>query len=395
MNFRRRTIIMKIKTIKTIRSIRNLSGKTVLLRADLNVPIEKKRVKSDHKIAAVLPTIRYLMRREAKIIVITHVNKGVSAKPIARRLSELLGKKILFVKECVGLKAESAVRGMAPKDAIFLENLRFDSGEEKNDRKFAKSLSAHADVYVNDAFAASHREHASVCAVKKYLPSYAGLLMEKEILNLNRVLNPKQPLISVIGGSKIQTKISFIKKLAEKSEKILIGGALANNFIAARGFEIGKSIADQSGVKIAGLLMKKCKNIILPVDAIAAENMRGKNAQAKPVSRLEKNDIILDIGPRTIGLFASFIKKANSIIWNGPMGYFENARFKHGTMCVARCIASMSGGRAFGVIGGGETVEALRMTKMQDDVDWISTGGGAMLAYLAGEKMPGLKGMMK
>lgn len=383
---------MKIKSIK---SIKNLSGKIVLLRVDLNVPIEKNLIKSGHKIIAVLPTVRYLSRHNAKIIIITHIGKNKTAKPVSKRLSDMLGKKILFISQCCGEKVEEAVKKMAPKDIVFLENLRFNPGEEKNDWKFAKSLARPADIYVNDAFAASHRDHASVSAVKKYIPSYAGLLLEKEILNLNKILNPKQPLISIIGGNKIKTKISFIKKLAEKSEKILIGGALANNFIAAHGFEIGKSMADKDSAETAEKLVKKYKNIILPVDAVTAEKINSKNCEVKPVSQIRKDDIILDIGPRTIRLFASFVKKAGTIIWNGPLGYFENEHCKHGTMAIARLIASMSTGRAFGAVGGGETVQALKMTKMENDVDYVSTGGGAMMAYIGGEKMPGLKGIVK
>lgn len=383
---------MKIKSIK---SIKKLSGKIVLLRVDLNVPMEKNLIKSDYKIIAVLPTVRYLLRHNAKVIIITHIGKNKTAKPVSKRLSDMLGKKILFISQCVGKKVEEAVKKMGPKGIIFLENLRFNSGEEKNDGKFAKLLARPADIYVNDAFAASHRDHASVSAVKKYLPSYAGLLLEKEILNLNKISKPEQPLVSIIGGNKIKTKISFIKKLAEKSERILIGGALANNFIAAHGFEIGKSMADKDSMKTAEKIARKYKNIILPVDAVTAEKINSENCEIKPVSQIRKDDIILDIGPRTIKLFASFIKKARTIIWNGPLGYFENEHCKHGTMAMARFVASRSTGHAFGVVGGGETVQALKMTKMENDVDYISTGGGAMMAYIGEEKMPGLKGIVK
>ncbi len=383
---------MKIKSIK---SVKNLSGKTILLRVDLNVPMENSRVKSDHKIIAVLPTIRYLLRHNAKIVIATHIGKNKTARPAAKRLSELLGKKILFISQCAGNKVEGVAGKMKMKDIVFLENLRFNPGEEKNDKKFAKLLARPADIYVNDAFAASHRDHASVSAVKKYLPSYAGLLLEKEILNLNKILKPKQPLVSIIGGNKIKTKIAFIKRLAEKSEKILIGGALANNFIAAHGFEIGKSAVDQGSIKIAGKLVKKYKNIILPVDVITAKKINSKNCEVKPINQVGKNDIILDIGPLTVKLFVSFIRKANTIIWNGPLGHFENEHCKHGTMAIARFVAERSTGHAFGVAGGGETVEAIKITKMENDIDYISTGGGAMMAYIGGEKMPGLKGIIE
>ncbi|MBI4779313.1 phosphoglycerate kinase [Candidatus Falkowbacteria bacterium] len=383
---------MKIKSIK---NAKNLSGKIVLLRADLNVPMKNGLIKSDYKIVATLPTVRYLLRHNSKIIITTHLNKGNSAEPAAKRLARLLGRKILFINKFSVGKIKKAVEKMENKDMIFLENLRFNSGEEKNDKKFAKSLAGLADIYVNDAFAVGHRKHASLSAIKKYLPAFAGLLLEKEILNLNKILKPKQPLISIIGGAKIKTKIALIKKLAKMSLRILIGGALANNFIAAHGFKIGKSLVDKTGIKIAAELAKKHKNIILPVDVMVAKKANGKNIEVKPVNKVAKDDIILDIGPRTIKLFVSFIRQANTIVWNGPMGYFENERFKHGTLSIARFVATRSTGRAFGAVGGRETIEALKMTKMENYIDWVSTGGGAMLTYLGGEPMPGLKGIVK
>lgn len=388
-------ILTSFMKIKSIRNVKNLAGKIVLLRADLNVPIEGGLIKSNYKIVTILPTIRYLLRHNAKIIIATHIGKDNTAKPIAKRLGELLGEKILFIDESVGHKVEKAAAKMTAKDIIFLENLRFNHGEEKNDKKFARRLASSADIYVNDAFAVSHRNHASVSAIKKYLPSYAGLLLEKEILNLHKILEPKEPLVSIIGGAKIKTKIALIKKLAKMSFKVLIGGALANNFIAAHGYKIGKSLSDKASIKIAAELAKKCKNIILPVDVIVAKKINSNNIEVKPVNQVDKDDIILDIGPRTIKLFVSFIKQANTIVWNGPMGYFENEHFKHGTLSIGRFVAARSTGSAYGVVGGGETIEALKMTKMGNYVDWISTGGGAMLTYLGEEKMPGLKGIVK
>ncbi len=381
--------------IKSIRNIKGLAGKTILLRADLNVPIKNDQIKNDFKIIAILPTLRYLLRHNSKIVIITHVDKKNKAEPIAEKLAHILGHKILFINECVGERVKSAIKKAENKSIIFLENLRFNPGEEKNEKKFAKSLAQLADIYINDAFAVSHRNHASVSIIKKYLPSFAGPLLEKEILNLNKVLNPKQPLISIIGGAKIETKIALIKRLARKSQKVLIGGALANNFIAAHGFEIGNSMADKGSIKIAVALSKKYKNIILPIDVITAKSIKSKIVEVKPVNQVSKDDIILDVGPQTIKLFVNFIRHANTIIWNGPLGYFENEHFKHGTLSIARFVATRSSGKAFGVVGGGETIEALKMSKMEDYIDWISTGGGAMLTYLGGEKMPGLKGIAK
>ncbi|MDD4271762.1 MAG: phosphoglycerate kinase [Patescibacteria group bacterium] len=384
--------------IKSIRNIKNLAGKIILLRADLNVPIKSGRIKDDFKIVAALPTIRYLLRHNCRVIVATHLGKGDKAdsvKPLADRLGRLLGKKTRLVKNYLGEAAIAEIKKIREKEVIVLENLRWQKGEGKNDKKFARSLAALADIYVNDAFAVSHRNHASLAVIKKYLPAYAGLLLEKEVLNLHKILAPKPPLISIIGGAKIQTKIALIKKLAKKSYRVLIGGALANNFIAAHGFKIGKSLADKASIKIAAELARKYKNIILPVDVLVAKKINSASYKVKPVNQVEKDDIILDIGPRTVKLFISFIKKANTITWNGPMGYFENKHFKHGTLAIARFVATRSTGQAFGAVGGGETIEALKMTKMENYIDWVSTGGGAMLAFLGGEKMPGLKGIVK
>ena len=375
--------------IKSIRQVKNLAGKIVLLRADLNVPIKGGKIKDDYKIVAVLPTVRYLLRHNCRLLIATHLGnglKGETTKPIADRLGRLLGKKVA---------GREKIAKMENKQVVMLENLRWHKGEEKNDKKFARDLAALADLYVNDAFAVSHRAHASVAAIKKYLPSYAGLLLEKEILNLAKILEPKQPLISIIGGAKIETKISLINNLAKKSHRLLIGGALANNFIAAHGFKIGKSVADRPSVRTAAQIIKRHKNIILPVDVVAAKSVKSGNARVLPVAKVGASDMILDIGPKTVRLFVSYLRKANTIIWNGPLGYFENEHFKHGTLAIARVIASRSTGQAFGVVGGGETIEALKLTKMENYLDWISTGGGAMLAYLGGEKLPGLKGIVK
>jgi len=387
--------------VKSIRQAKKIAGKTVLLRADLNVHIKDGLVKDDYKIITSLPTIRFLLRHNCRIIVATHLSKKLknktssSIKPIAKRLAELLGRKVLFIDACSGPKVVEAMMGVGEREIVMLENLRSDSREEKNNKRFAKELANLADIYINEAFAVSHRRHASVDAIKKYLPSYGGLLLEREVENLLKILKPKQPLVSIIGGSKIQTKTALIKNLAKHSYKILIGGALANNFIAAHGFKIGKSVADKSSIKLAAALIRKFDNIILPVDVLVAKKINSDNFKVKPVNQVKSDEFIFDIGPKTVKLFTGFIKKANTIVWNGPMGYFENEHFKHGTLAVARIVATRSTGRAFGVAGGGATIEALNITKMENYLDWISTGGGAMLAFLGGEPMPGLKGIVK
>lgn len=386
-------------SIISIKKCKNLRGKRVFLRCDFNVPVKDGKIMDDARVIANLPTIRYLLRYKCRIILATHFGqpKGkdqkYSTKIIAEYLGRILDKKIGFVDVCFGGKAAIAASRLEEGKILFLENLRFDEGEEKNDKVFAKRLAGLAEIYVNNAFGVSHRAHASVSAIKKYLPSYAGLLLEDEIANLNRILCPKQPLISVIGGAKIGTKIKLIKSLLKKSEEVLIGGALANNFFVAHKLPVGKSLVDRDSVKIAEKL--KGKNIILPIDAIVSNKIEGGCVKIKKITDIDQNEIILDIGPKTIKLFANYIKKANSIIWNGPLGMFENERFKHGTIAVASVIASRSRGAAFGAVGGGETIEALKQTKMEDHIDWVSSGGGAMLSYLGGEKMPGLEGLIK
>lgn len=384
--------------IKSIRQAKKIGGKKVLLRADFNIPIKDGKIKDDFKIIACLPTIRFLLRYKCKIIIITHLGqpkkeeKKYSTEPIAEYLSKILDRKVKFIDECIGFKVGNVVSKMKEGEIIFLENVRFEAGEIKNDNKFAKGLSSLADIYVNDAFAVSHRRQATVSAIKKYLPAYAGLLLESEIINLNKVMRPKKPLIIVLGGAKIHTKIPLIKKLNKKAYKILIGGAIANNFLAAHNLEIGRSLADKESIVYAKKV--KNKNIILPIDVIVNSKKDGSGkVTVKDIDKINKKEIILDIGPRTIHLYAHLIKKAQTIVWNGPMGMFERERFKYGTLGIARVIAARSSGKAFGVVGGGETIEALKMTKMFEYVDWVSTGGGAMLSYLSGERMPGLDGI--
>ncbi|MEA3463874.1 MAG: phosphoglycerate kinase [Patescibacteria group bacterium] len=398
---------MTIKSIRQIR-IKNLSGRKVFLRVDFNIPIENGKIKDDYKIIACLPTIRFLLRHRCKVIIATHLGrplsrntqrathniKNFSIKPIAARLSKLLGKKVKFVDDCVGFKVGTEASKLKEGQILMLENLRFNKGEKNNSKKFAKELASLADIYINNAFAASHRNHASVSAIKKYLTSYAGILLEQELIHLNKILKPNKPLILVIGGVKIATKIKLIKKLYKRTSRILIGGALANIFFAAHKLEVGKSIVDKQSIKFAKNF--KYKNIILPIDVIVSDKKDGTGkAIVKNVYTVKKNEIILDIGPQTVRLYNSFIKQAKTIIWNGPMGMFEQERFKYGTLSIARSVAARSTGHAFGLVGGGETAEALKMTKMFDYVDWVSTSGGAMLAYLAGDRMPGLTGLIK
>ncbi|MFA6106598.1 MAG: phosphoglycerate kinase [Patescibacteria group bacterium] len=411
---------MKVKSLRKIKNIRN---KKVFLRLDLNVPLKKGKVLDDFKIAASLPTIRYLLRYNCRIIIASHLEpvggeKNTSLRGVANRLAEMLGKKVAFVPDCIGEKAEKAAEKLRFGEILVLENLRARKGEKANDRAFARSLAElvcgscgsrtkrifnklsgkeSEGIYVNDSFGVDHRKHASVSAIKKYLPAYAGLLVLKEIENLNRAMNPARPAVAIVGGAKISTKISLIKSLLPKYDAILIGGAMANNFFAAQGMEVGKSLVSKEDIALAGKLIPYVlkKKIILPVDVIASSGKTKPVIRRVTPDKVKKSECIFDIGPETVKLYAKHIREAKTIIWNGPMGKFEERSFSHGTMAIASVVGSRSSGHAFGIAGGGETMDALKKSRMMEYLDWASTGGGAMLSYLGREKMPGLEGIVK
>jgi len=383
--------------VKSLRQIKRLAGQTVLLRVDFNVAMKNGRVVDDYRIVDSLETINWLLAKKCRLIIIAHLGEPVrqsvaySLRPVAARLRALLKKPVKFVPQAVGPKADAARKKLKPGEIIFLENLRFEKGELANDPAFAKRLATGADYYINDAFAVSHRDQASVSAIKKYLPSYAGLLLEKEVKALNKVLKPKPPLVVIIGGEKITTKAPLIGRLYAQADKILLGSALADNFFRPPKPTNRPSFYD---VDVSACLKqffvgRKLKpKIILPVDVVV--KTKSNQAQAKSPAAVKPNEAILDIGPKTISLFAPYIKAASTLVWNGPMGQFEDERFRFGTLAIARLVASRASGPAYGVVGGGETLAALKMSQMAEYVDWISTAGGAMLTYLGGGKMPGL-----
>lgn len=392
---------MKIKSFSQAK----LAHKTVLVRVDFNVPVRAGKIKDDFKIIANLDFLKYLSKHQAKIILVTHLGepklsaKGAitnkasfSTAPLAKYLSKLIGKKVLWFKEPIGsTKLEEKIDDLKPGQIVILENIRFYAGETANDARFARQLADLADIYINNAFAVSHRAHASVSAIKRLLPSFAGPLFAEEITNLNKVLKPVRPMVAVLGGAKIETKINLIKNLSKRANFVLVGGALMNSFLVASGHSVGKSLVSKEGVKIARKL--KSKKIIIP-DDVVVKLKNGKIAW-RHVKDIKKDEIIVDIGPESMKLFGAYIKRAKTLMWNGPMGIFEEEASRWGTLFVARAVASRASGKAFGVVGGGETIEALKMTKMEKDIDWISTGGGASLTYLAGEVMPGLVGLIK
>lgn len=386
-------------TLASIEKVKSLKNKKVLVRVDFNVPMEKGKVKEDYRIKAALPTLEFLINKGAKVIVMAHLGDPsgkvvpeLSLKPVARHLSLLIKKPVSFVSETTGYKADNEVAEMKAGEIVFLENLRFNDGELKNDLKFAKRLAGLADIYVNEAFSVCHRKQASVSAIRKCLPSYFGLELVEEVKNLDKILKPKHPLVVIMGGAKISTKAPIIEKMSLLADHILLGGGLANNFLKYNKLEVGKSLIDQGSEIFVKKFFKGKKiseKIILPVDVVVCD--RQKKVKIKKVNEVNKSDTIFDIGPETITLFSSHIRKATTIIWNGPLGKFEESSYKHGTLAIAIAVAARSTGKAYGLVGGGETVEALKQTKMEEYVDFVSTAGGAMLSYLGGEPMPGLK----
>ncbi len=384
--------------INSIRKVKNLANKTVFLRVDFNVPFSSGRIKEDYKIRVALASIEFLQDHRAKIIIATHLARPssksqliYSTRPLARRLAQILKQKVKFLPGGINSATRQAIKRMKPREIVFLENLRFYSGEYQNSPKFAARLASLADLYVNDAFAVSHRFQASISAIKKFLPSYAGLLLEQEVKALNRILLPKKPLVIIMGGAKLETKLPLILKLYPRASWILIGGALANNFFKFQGLEIGRSLVADRDQKIVKKLFRRGKivpKIILPRDLV----VETKKHQTRVIktTEVDASDTIFDIGPLTIADFATRIKTAATLVWNGPLGKFEEKSFRQGTVATATLIAARSSGRAYGLVGGGDTVEALKLTKMARYVDWISTAGGAMLTYLGGGLMPGL-----
>lgn len=393
--------------MKSLKNLKDLAGQRVLLRVDFNVPLGKdkkgKIIVADHsKILAVLSTIKFLLEQKAKIILISHLGRpegkvvdGLRLEPVVKELKKLLqgySKEIGYWNDWDFGNISHVVNLMEEGELLVLENLRFHKGEGKNSPKFAKELAGLARIYINDAFAVCHRKAASVTAITKYLPSYPGFLLEKEVEALNRVVKrPQKPMIVMMGGAKVATKIGMIKNLLKKSDAILLGGGLANTFFKAKRYEVGKSLYDKDGIKFAKQLLKN-KKIILPIDAVVSKSKQGKPA-AKDIGGVAKSEMILDIGPETIKLFARYIHGANTLVWNGPLGYYENKTFSHGSIALGRLVAARSSGRAYGVVGGGETLDVLAETKMAKFVDHVSTGGGAMLEYLEGKSLPGIKAL--
>lgn len=409
---------MKIRSIK---QIKNLKNKLVLVRVDYNVPVKEGKIKDDERIKVSLPTIEYLLKNKAKVVILTHLgrpagyngkeksgyDKKYDLEPVVKRVGELLKKTIKFVgdhkigrendQEIYFANAKKEIDKMKAGEIVMLENLRFFPEEAKDITVLSKKLSGLGEFFVLDGFAVAHRAAASVSGVAKYLPSYAGLLLEKEITGLSKVTEkPKKPFVVVLGGAKIETKLPVLKKLLPKANYVLVGGGLVNTYLWAKGYKVGKSLVDREFKKEA-LKYLSNKKVILPVDLVIGDS-EGKKVKVLAMSEVRslKSDVaIYDIGPETIRLYAKYIKKAQTLIWNGAMGYFEVKPYDIGTLSIARLVASRSKGKAFGVIGGGETLQAMEQVKMTEFVDLVSTGGGAMLEFLGGVKLPGVVAVSK
>jgi phosphoglycerate kinase len=388
---------MPKKTVKDI----DVAGKRVLVRVDFNVPLDREgKVADDTRIVAALPTIKYLVDEKARVILMSHlgrpkgkVDERYRMAPVAERLKQLLDAPVRYVDDCAGEKAQRAVEALAGGEVLLLENVRFYPEEEKNEEKFARRLAELGDIYVNDAFGAAHRAHASTEGVAEFLPAVAGFLMEKEISMLSRVLTaPAKPFVAIIGGAKVSDKIAVIDNLLQKVDALLIGGGMANTFLKAEGIEVGKSLLEADKVDMAGGLVQKARargvELLLPVDVVVAP-AASPDAQSKvvPVGEIPEEFMALDIGPQTVQNFAARIKDAATVVWNGPMGVFEMEPFAGGTVAVARALAESN---AVTVIGGGDSAAAVKKVGVADKITHISTGGGASLEFLEGKELPGV-----
>lgn len=385
---------------KSIEDI-NVAGKKVLVRCDFNVPLdENKRITDENRINGALPTIRYLMDKGAKVILCSHlgrpkgeVNPDFSLRPVADRLSEILGKKVVMTDDCVGASAKAAVDAMADGDVVLLENVRFHKEETKNDPAFAKELASLADIFVNDAFGTAHRAHASTAGVADYLPAVCGYLIQKEIdIMGNALSDPKRPFVAILGGAKVSDKIGVIENLLEKVDTLIIGGGMAYTFMKAQGYSIGNSICEEDKVDLARSLMQKAKDkgvqLLLPVDnAIANEFKEDAEKKIIDSDNIPDGWMGMDIGTKTIAMFSDAVKNAKTVVWNGPMGVFEFDRFADGTRAMAKAVADAD---AVTIIGGGDSVAAVKQLGFADKMTHISTGGGASLEFLEGLELPGI-----
>ena len=387
---------------KTVRDI-DLKDKKVIVRCDFNVPLDENgKIIDNRRIVGALDTIKYLLEQNAKIILISHLGrpKGevkpeFSLKPVAEELSRLLGKDVKLASDIIGESAKTLTSKMKSGDIVLLENIRFDAREEKNDLEFAKQLASMAEIYVNDAFGTAHRAHSSTAGIAQYLPAVSGFLMEKELNFLGTALeNPKRPFVAILGGAKVSDKIAVIDNLLNKVNSLIIGGAMANTFIKAMGYNVGNSLCETDKIDLANELIEKAKlkniKLILPIDAkIGKEFNKDTESKIVDINNVPEGWSIFDIGPKTIELYKKELENAKTIVWNGPVGLFEFDQFAIGTNSVAEILASLD--NATTIIGGGDSAAAVEKSGLADKMTHISTGGGASLEFLEGKKLPGVE----
>ncbi len=390
---------------KTVRDI-DVRGKRVFLRADLNVPLDDTRITDDTRIRASLPTIVYLLERGATVILASHlgrpkgkVNDALRLKPVADRLGQLLGRPVRMTGDALGPGVQVAIDKLRPGDLLLLENLRFHAEEETNDPKFAQALANMADIYVNDAFGSAHRAHASTEGITHFLPSVAGLLLEREVESLSALLEkPAKPFHTLIGGAKISGKLEVLEVLLSRCQAVLIGGGMANTFLAARGFAMGKSLVEPEQLGNAERIMSEARRkrvrLMLPTDLVVAAQVHARSQkQVVPLGGVPKDGIVVDIGPQTVAAFSDHLAKARTIFWNGPMGIFEIAAFADGTNAIARFVASRTAEGVVTVVGGGDSVAAVDQLGLSDQMSHVSTGGGASLEFVEGKRLPGVEAL--
>jgi phosphoglycerate kinase len=388
---------MNKKTVKDI----DLKNKRVLMRVDFNVPMADGKVTDDKRIKAALPTIKYVLEQDASLILMSHLGRPKSGpdpefslRAASEVLATLLGTPVKMAPDCVGAEVEKMAKAMKPGDVMMLENTRFHAGEEKNDLDLAKQMASLGDVYVNDAFGSAHRAHSSTEGIARFLPAVSGFLMEQELEYLGRAIaNPEHPYIAILGGAKISDKILVVETLLSKCDKLIIGGGMANTFLAARGLDMQDSLVEESSIETAkSILGKFSDKLILPVDAIIADKFDAEaNTQIVDVDKIPVGWRMLDVGPKTLGLYKSSLSGVKLVVWNGPVGVFEMPKFAEGTFALARMLAESG---AITVIGGGDSASAVKKAGVAKQMTHVSTGGGASLEFLEGKELPGVAALL-
>jgi phosphoglycerate kinase len=385
----------------------DVAGQRVLVRADLNVPVADGRVTDATRIERQAPTIRELADKGAKVIVLSHFDRpkgkvvpSMSLRVLQQPLSEAVGRKVAFADDCIGPDAETAVAALKDGEVLLLENTRFHAGEEKNDPDMARRLAALGDIFVNDAFSAAHRAHASTEGVARLLPNAAGRSMQSELTHLDKALgNPERPLMAVVGGAKVSTKIALLENLVAKAEVLVIGGAMANTFLAAEGIAVGKSLYEPDHLETARRIIHAANEsgavILLPTDVVVAREFKaGAAHRTVPVDGIAADEMVLDVGPDSIRAFENRLLATRTLVWNGPFGAFETAPFDAGTVAAARAVAAATkSGQVLSVAGGGDTVAALAHAGVEQDFTYVSTAGGAFLEWLEGKELPGVEAL--